>query len=181
MNAQPNITPSEHPGNAGAGGGYLQFRISTTAGEGERAHLTRSVSKSAPQDRGPEERAKLRDLWLKAKGAAEGLWASANGDRGAMFGAAVELNGFLARLWELKVHRDDNWVGILDQVQTAVKSLAASGIEDSTADQCWKVLQLVETYLSPATKDVNDLKKAVRLVSEMGLNPYAGLEPLGDA
>jgi hypothetical protein len=97
-----------------------------------------------------------------------------------MFGASVELNTFLERLWELKAHRDDNWVGILDQAQTALKKLTATGdIESIDSDKCYKLLELVETYLSPATKTIDDLNKAVRLVSEMGISPYTGLDALG--
>jgi hypothetical protein len=185
MNAQPNITPSEQPGNVATGGGYVQVHIPQVeaAGTGAFAPLLRSAHKPAPKDRGPEERAKIRDLWTKAKTAAERLWSSTKGDQSGMFGAAVELKDLLARLWELKAHRDDNWVGILDKTQTALDALAAAdgGIESATPDQCWKFLQLVETHLSPATKTVDDLKAAVRLLSEMGVSPYAGLEPLGDA
>ena len=98
-----------------------------------------------------------------------------------MFGAAVELNELFTRLWELRAHRDENWVGILDQAQTARKSRASTGtgIEGASENQCWNILQLVETFLSPATKTVEDLQKAVALVAGMGLNPYSGLEPLG--
>jgi hypothetical protein len=185
MRTQPNITPPEQPGNVSAGGGYVEVRIreTQTEGTGPFAPFPRSARKPAPQDRGPEQRAKLRDLWTKAKTAADRLWSSAKSDRKEMFSSAIELDNLLSRLWELKAHREDDWTGILDQAQTALKALAAAagGIETADPDTCWKLLQLVEVYLSPATKTPDDLNKAVRLVSEMGLSPYAGLEPLGGA
>ena len=186
MAAQPNIATSELPGNATVGGDYVQVRINQTEDEGPGASVPaprRPAGHPGPQDRVPEERAKVRDLWTKATVAAARLWTSAKGDRNEMSGAAFDLNDLLARLWDFKAHRDDNWIGILDQAQTALKALAAAdgGIESTEPDRCWKLLQLVEIYLSPATKTIDDLNKAVQLVAEMGLSPYAGLEPLGDA
>jgi hypothetical protein len=98
-----------------------------------------------------------------------------------MFCAAVALREILDRLWELRRHREDDWVGILDQARTALEQLAAAGIEDATADQCWALQRLVEEHLSPATKSPDDLAKAVRLVAQAGLDPHSGLGALADA
>jgi hypothetical protein len=176
MIAKPNIDVSVMTG----GDEYIQLQIRDTEGDAPSHHRKHTGRISAPKDRTPEERAKLRDLWTKAKAAAERLWRSSQGSREEMFGASVELSGLFERLWDLKVHRDDNWVGILDQAQSALKNLAASGeIENIDSDKCYKLFELVEIHLSPATKTIDDLKKAVQIISEMGISPYAGLEALG--
>jgi hypothetical protein len=126
----------------------------------------------------PEDRAKIRSLWIMAVTVVEQLCAGARSDRSLMFGAATKLASLLSRLWELRTHRDDNWVGILDQVQSSLKSLAATEIETATAEQCELFLELVKSHLSPATKSIEDLTEATRLVLALGGTPYPGLGPL---
>jgi hypothetical protein len=128
----------------------------------------------------PEDRAKLRSYWKAAIRAAEGLVHLAERHDTEMFGRAIQLQRAVEQLWKLRSHREQNWVGILDQVRTALESLAADEIETATPSQCRLLKELVEVYLSPATKTAEDLTEAVRLVGELGANPFKGLEPLGD-
>lgn len=180
MSAQPNIIPPDVVDNATIGGGFVEMRIASGEAPLHSSPALPTGAVRKPLDNAPERRAHYRDLWTKAKRAAERLWESAKGNRGEVFGAIVELNNLFERLWEHKSQRDDNWVGILEQARTVAEALSAADIENATADQCWNLLLIVETYLSPSTKTVEDLQAVVELVSGMGLNPYEGLGALGN-
>jgi hypothetical protein len=182
MSTQSNIAFDGHPGNVAAGGEYVQMRLpDEKAAETYLNSHRREGRAPAQSSDSPEARAKFRSFWKKALTAAEGLKASAEGDRSEMFVRAVDLNDAVEQMWELRDLRDDNWIGIVELVRTSFETLAAKNIETSTPDQCWKLLQLVEDYLNPSTKSIEDLTAAVQLVAEMNINPYAGLEPLADS
>ena len=80
MSTHPNIPLSDPAGDAG--GGYVSVRYRPVLDAGNPSAPARD-GRSALKDRGPEERAKLRDLWTKAKAAAHRLWLAAKDEPGA--------------------------------------------------------------------------------------------------
>ncbi|WP_143393004.1 hypothetical protein [Fimbriiglobus ruber] len=104
---------------------------------------------------------------------------SARGDHSELFAAAVTLRTALDNLWALRAYKDQNWVSILDLIQSALMQLAKSDrLETLDADQCTAFKELVEVSLSPATKTTDDLIEATRRVAELGLSAFEGFEPL---
>src|SRR5947209_900360 len=74
----------------------------------------------------PESRRALRADWQAAKGAAARLLAAADGDDPmARLVAADDLDGLLARMWDLREGRDINWQAILNHTQGMLKQFFA--------------------------------------------------------
>lgn len=181
MTSKTTGTHGELSGIAGGDSDLVRIATRSVPFQDVTARQDGPLAEQRGSDRAPEDRAKHRDLWTKAKGAAELLWKSARDHTGDSFQHASALLALLERMWGARATRDDNWIGIVDQARSALESLAETDIELVTEGQTWKLLQIVETHLSPATKSEDDLLKATELVAEMGLPPYPGLGALADA
>jgi hypothetical protein len=83
------------------------------------------------------------------------------------------LDQALAKLWELRSLRDLDWKTILNHVQGMMRQFFAQrGVETLTENQAAKILTVIEDYLGPATKSVDDLNEALRLIEDAGFDPY---------
>lgn len=181
MTSKTTGTHGELSGIAGGDSDLVRIGVRSIPFQDVTARQDGKLAEQRGSDRAPEDRARHRDLWTKAKIAADLLWKAARDHTGYNFQHAAELLAVLERMWDARATRDDNWIGIVEQARSALESLAETDIELVTEGQSWKLLQIVADYLSPATKSIEDLLKATELVEEMGLPPYPGLGALADA
>jgi hypothetical protein len=90
--------------------------------------------------------------------------------------AADNLDLALGKLWDLRATRDINWRTILNHVQGMIRQLfAARRIEQLSPAECEVFVELVNRYLGPATRTLDDLNDALRLVEDAGFDPYAAV------
>ncbi len=128
----------------------------------------------------PEAKAELRSQWVKAKRAATAIAEALQRDPPAAFGPACELNLALESLWKLRKHRDDdNWVGILDRLQTVLQELGGDGVAMLSADQGRILADFVNDLLSLSEKSDRQLLEAVRRMDELGVPPYVDFQAFG--
>jgi hypothetical protein len=146
-----------------------------------RREARRPAAHTGRVGRRPEERVAFRGHWKKALEAARAMVNAAKA-RDAM-GQAIavdELDLALAKLWDLRRCRDIDWQTILNHAQGLLKQIiAAKQMESLSAEQCQCIWQIVERHLGPATKSLDNLNETVRLIEEVGFDPYAALS--GDA
>lgn len=147
-----------------------------------RSRLQPSVRPSAQYNiprrlQGPEQRAMFRTRWKEANTAAEVmLHAAQHQDQMAMTVAADDLEMALSRLWDLRATRDIDWKTILNHTQGMLKQLfAAKRVESLTEDQCESIVEIVAKYLGPATKTIEDLNAVLRLIEDIGFDPYGAI------
>jgi hypothetical protein len=165
-------------GNGNGFGAYTSATLYPTEHEVYKAGELAGVRSEKSQTK-PEDRAAIRSLWQHAVASAKQLVEKAKSHSEEIFGTAVELRGYLDRLWDHRRHRDANWVGILDLTQTALAGIAKEGFENATTVQCEGILELIENYLSSSTKEISDLRAATRIARDAELHLFDGLEPLG--
>ena len=128
----------------------------------------------------PESRAELRSQWLKAKRAAAAIAEALRRDPPAAFGPACDLNLALESLWKLRKHRDDdNWVGILDRLQTTLRELGGDGVTSLSESQGRILEDFVHDLLSLSEKSDRQLIEAVRRMDELGVPPYLDFQAFG--
>jgi hypothetical protein len=131
----------------------------------------KTATKAAPA---PEIRAARRAAWRQAKEAAAALVRSAReDDPQARFIAADDLDRALGQLWALRADQDALWKMILNHAQGAIRQLFEERlVEQMTAHQTKAICDIVEQHLGPATKSVDDLTEALRLITDAGCDPY---------
>jgi hypothetical protein len=131
----------------------------------------------------PEHRAATRSAWQAGRRAAEEMLAAAQRDDVMDLAVAADnLDLALGKLWGLRAARDVNWKTILNHAQGMLRELfTVRQVERLTAEQCRAILELVDRYLGPATKTIDDLNEAVRLIEDAGFDPYAAIsgDPAG--
>lgn len=115
--------------------------------------------------------------WKTAREAAAALvQAAATTDRKSLKTAADQLDESLAQLWDLRAAHDIDWRTILNHVQGLLRVFFLENrVERLTTKQSQILQTLVQDYLSPAAKTVDDLKKALRLIEEAEFDPFAGI------
>ncbi len=139
-----------------------------------RSHGRREGTSPPPR---PETRAAARAQWRFAKEAAEAMLCAAQSQDGmGLVVAADNLDLALGKLWELRATRDIDWQTILNHTQGMLKQLfAAKKVEQLAPEQCRCILEIVDRYLGPATKAVDDLNEVIRLIEDAGFDPYAAI------
>lgn len=121
----------------------------------------------------PELRAELRSQWVKAKRAATAIAESLERDPSDSFGPVCNLSVALQAMWKLRKHRDDdNWVGILDRLQTTIRELGGDGVALLSPIQGRKLEEFVHDLLSLSEKSHRQLLEAVRLMDEIGVPSF---------
>jgi hypothetical protein len=124
-----------------------------------------------------ETRAAFRLRWQAAQDAANAMvQATEREDRMGLAIAADDLDQALANLWDLRQGRDIDWQTILNHAQGLMKLFfQEKRAECLTAEQCKNIARLVAYYLGPATKTIDDLNEALRLIDDAGFDPYAAI------
>ena len=119
--------------------------------------------------------------WLAARVAAAAMVeAAAAKDMPALTVAADDLDQSLSKLWKLRSGRDLDWQTILNHTQDVMRQFFARKlVEELTAEQCRRIASIVDDYLGPATKSVDDLNEVLRLIEDAEFDPYAAIS--GDA
>jgi hypothetical protein len=122
----------------------------------------------------PKARLGLRAGWNAARTAAERMARSAeNQDLMELAIAADDLEAALAKLWDDRIERDINWKTILNHAQgMLLQRFDSMRVEELAPNQCRSIQQLVDDYLGPSTKSLDDLTEAIRLIEDAGFDPY---------
>jgi hypothetical protein len=122
-------------------------------------------------------RRSFRKHWAQAQEAAEAMLQAAEvKDLMAVGIAADKLDQSLGELWNLRAGRDIDWQTILNHMQGMMRVFfQEKRAETLTVDQCTLIVDLVEHYLGPATKTVDDLNEVLRLIDDAGFDPYAAI------
>ncbi len=173
------------------GGSTSESYYGTATGEGVwvgRAVVQRGPSlQRRPPGRGQrgqerplpatDVRRAFRKHWNEAQEAAEAMHRAAKANDLMGLGVAADrLDQSLAELWKLREGRDVDWQTILNHVQGMMRCFFLERrAETLTADQCKKIVDLVKDYLGPATKTVDDLTEALRLIEDAGFDPFAAI------
>jgi hypothetical protein len=115
--------------------------------------------------------------WNAGQEAAEAmLHAAEAGDLMGVAIAAEKLDDGLGKLWELREDRDIDWQTILNHMQGMMRAFfLEKRAETLTAEQCKRIVALVKDYLGPATKTIDDLNEALRLIEDSGFDPFAAI------
>lgn len=162
------------------------------AGTGERVrairalpHAGRSQARPSPRESRatpsalptPEIRAALRAYWKAAQESAEGMVQAADTKDLMELGIAADnLDHALAKLWELRAHRDLDWRTILNHVQDTMRQFfVRKQVEELTRGQCLIIRTIVKDYLGPASKSPADLNEVLRLICDAGFDPYGAI------
>jgi hypothetical protein len=124
-----------------------------------------------------ETRRAIRMHWNEAQEAAERMrQAAEDKDLMAVGIAADQFDQRLAELWKLRDARDVNWQTILNHVQGLMRVFfQEKRAETLTTAECTRLVDLVRDHLGPATKTVDDLNEALRLIEDAGFDPYAAI------
>ena len=97
-------------------------------------------------------------------------------DRMSLGIAADDLEQALAKLWDLRDGRDIDWQTILNHMQGLMRAFfQEKKAECLNVEQCKKIARLVQDYLGPATKSIDDLNEVLRLVEDAGFDPYGAI------
>lgn len=87
--------------------------------------------------------------------------------------AADNLEVALDKLWGLRAVRDLDWRTILNHAQGMLRqAFAEKRVEQLTPEQCRSIQTIIDRYLGPATKSVDDLNEVVRIIEDSGFDPY---------
>jgi hypothetical protein len=145
-------------------------KVTPPAGKKDRKSSTK------PQSLANVRRA-FRVYWNEAQSAAEAmLQAAETSDLMGVGLAADRLDQSLGELWKVHEARDLDWQTILNHMQGMMRTFFQERRAESlTVEQCKRIVALVNDYLGPATKTIDDLSEVVRLIEDAGFDPYAAI------
>jgi hypothetical protein len=145
----------------------------TYSNEQSSATSSRVTRRSRQPTVSPEHRSQLRSLWVKAKRHANAISKAIAVDPSHSFGPACELGVVLEQMWGLrKAASDDNWVGILDALQSVLTQLGGDGVALLSLEQANKLEAYIEDLLSLSTKSEESLVEASRRMKDFGVPPF---------
>jgi hypothetical protein len=125
----------------------------------------------------PEQRCQLRSLWVKAKRQAQLITIAIGDSPMESFAPACELSTILDQMWNLRAASgDENWIGILDALQTVLAKLGGEGIAELRLEQAQQLECFIQDLLSLSSKSVDDLIEATRLMKEFGIPPFVDFQ-----
>lgn len=130
----------------------------------------------------PRDRGAFRKLGAAAIRFAREMMHFAESKEGINISLSAQgLSHTLESMWELRAHRDLEWQTIVNHAQGMVSVLFRQGrTETLTPEQCKPILDIALNHLGPSTKTARDVNEVLRLIEDVGVDPYAAISSPDD-
>jgi hypothetical protein len=98
--------------------------------------------------------------------------AASTGDLIALRNSRLSFASALGELWKFRKEREPDWGDLLNLLQGA---LAKEEFEHSCSQQCIAISTIVRNHLTANEVKLDDLENSIKLLREVGLNPWKGI------